>query len=189
MRRRQAMTLIELLAVISACSVALGFAASLLLTTMRSVSETRSFFNGERNALRLARQFRSDVHQADAASIELTEREGRETLRLKFPTGEAIKYQQVDGRIVRLASLPNEQTAREEYALGETLETRFTELDEPLRWSLHVTANPLPRPSDDASPDAEPLPRPVRTAPLHLAIEAIAGRDNRYAAAATEESP
>lgn len=183
MRRRHAMTLVELLAVISACSVALGLAASLLLTAMRSVNDTQRFFNGERNALRLARQFRADVHQADAAAIELTEEHGVETLRLQFPDGQTIDYRQTDDRVLRLATLPDDRTAREEYALGDALQVEFVELDAPPRWALRATANPLP-----TATDSKPGPRNVREAPLRLAVEAIPGRDVRYAVAATEES-
>ncbi|WP_428306270.1 type II secretion system protein [Lacipirellula sp.] len=184
MRRRQAMTLIELLAVISACSVVLGVAASLLLTTMRSVNDTQRFFTGERNALRLARQFRADVHQADATTIELAAEEGGETLRLQFPDGQTVAYRQAKDRILRLASLPDDRTAREEFILGDALHVEFKQLDDPSRWALHATANPLP-----TATDARSTPVNVRETPLRLAIEAIPGRDDRYATAATEESP
>ena len=184
MRRRQAMTLIELLAVISACSVVLGLAASLLLTTMRSVNDTQRFFTGERNALRLARQFRADVHQADAAAIELTAADGVETLRLQFPDGQIVDYRQTNDRVLRLASLPDDRTAREEFILGDQLQVEFKELDAPRRWALRATANPLP-----TATNAQSTPVNVRETPLRLAIEAIPGRDHRYATAATEESP
>ncbi|BBO35271.1 type II secretion system protein [Lacipirellula parvula] len=184
MRRRQAMTLIELLAVISACSVVLGLAASLLLTTMRSVNDTQRFFTGERNALRLARQFRADMHQADGAKIELAAEDGVETLRLQFPDGQTVDYRQNNDRVLRLASLPDDLTAREEFILGDQLQVEFKELDAPRRWVLRATANPLP-----TATDSTPGPRNVRKTPLRLAIEAIPGRDQRYATAATEESP
>src|SRR5688500_18291789 len=107
MRRRHGISLIELLAVLSGCSVVLGLTASLLHQTMRAQSHTRDFFDVERNAQRLARQFRSDVHAAAADSIDDIDAEGvsdGELLRLQLPDGQTIRYQRAAEKIIRIAS-------------------------------------------------------------------------------------
>jgi hypothetical protein len=183
MRRRRGISLIELLAVLSGCSVVLGQTASLLHQTMRAQSHTRDFFDVERNAQRLARQFRSDVHAAAADSIDDVDAEGAsagELLRLQLPDGQTIAYQRAAEKIIRVASQADGPTAREEYALSESMEIDVRELDGPLRYALSITSTP-PQPSKVAPPS----PARIRATPVNLEVEAAPARDLRYAAPAT----
>src|SRR5215213_9134199 len=106
MRSRRAISLIELLAVLSGCSVVLGLTASLLHQTMRAQSHTRDFFDVERNAQRLARQFRRDVHAAAADSIDVdaADADDGELLRIQLPDGQSVAYQRAAEKIIRIAS-------------------------------------------------------------------------------------
>ena len=183
MRKRRAISLIELLAVLSGCSVVLGLTASLLHQTMRAQSHTRDFFDVERNAQRLARQFRSDVHAAAADSIDDVDAEGvsdGEMLRLQLPDGLTITYQRAAEKIIRIASQTDAPTAREEYALSESMEIDVRELDGPLRYALSISSAP-PQPSKEAPPS----PASIRATPVNLEVEAAPARDLRYAAPAT----
>lgn len=182
MRSRRAISLIELLAVLSGCSVVLGLTASLLHQTMRAQSHTRDFFDVERNAQRLARQFRSDVHAAAANSIEADLADAGEgvLLQMELPDGRSIAYQRGAEKIMRIASQADGPTAREEYALSESMEIDVRELDTPQRFVLSITSAP-PQPSKDAPPS----PASIRATPVNLQVEAIPARDLRYAAPAT----
>ena len=181
MRSRRAISLIELLAVLSGCSVILGLTASLLHQTMRAQSHTRDFFDVERNAQRLARQFRSDVHAAAADSIEadLADAGDGVLLQIELPDGRSIAYQHTAEKIIRIASQADGPTAREEYALSESMEIVVRELDAPQRFELSITSSP-PQPSKDAPPS----PASIRATPVHLQVEAIPARDLRHAAPA-----
>lgn len=182
MRRRRAISLIELLAVLSGCSVVLGLTASLLHQTMRAQSHTRDFFDVERNAQRLARQFRSDVHAAAADSIEVDAEDAGdgELLRIQLPDGQSVAYQRAAEKIIRIASQSDGPTAREEYALSETMEIDVRELDAPQRYALSITSAP-PQPSKESPPS----PASIRATPVNLEVEAAPARDLRYAAPAT----
>jgi len=176
--------LIELLAVLSGCSVVLGLTASLLHQTMRAQSHTREFFDVERNAQRLARQFRSDVHAAaaDSIDVDLADAGDGVLLQMELPDGQSVAYQRTAEKIIRIASQVDAPTAREEYALSESMEIDVRELDAPQRYALSITsAPPLP------SKEAPPSPASIRATPVNLEVEAAPARDLRYAAPATSD--
>ena len=189
MRRRRAISLIELLAVLSGCSVVLGLTASLLHQTLRAQSHTRDFFTVERNVQRLARQFRSDVHAAATDSIDLVDSEdinGGELLRLQLPDGQTIAYQRSAAKVIRIVTQTDAPTAREEYTLSESMEIDVRRADSPQRLILSIASAP-PLPSQDAPLSSTNL----RAATVHLEVEAAPARNLRYAepAANAEEGP
>ena len=182
MRHRRAISLIELLAVMTGCSVILGLTASLLHQTMRAQSHTRDFFTVERNALRLSRQFRADVHAAETDSIDVVADDAGDSalLRLQLPDGQVVEYQRDAEKIIRLTSEGDAATTREEFALSETMKIAVHEADAPQRYLLSITS-PAPQPSKDAPPSSAN----VRATPISLEVEATPARDLRYSPAAT----
>ena len=182
MRHRRAISLIELLAVLTGCSIILGLTASLLHQTMRAQSHTRDFFTVERNALRLSRQFRADVHAAAANSIDVVADDAGDgaLLRLQLPAGEVVEYLRVAEKIIRLTSPEDGTTAREEYTLSEAMAVTVREVDAPERYLLSITSLASP-PSTDTPPSAGD----VRATPINLEVEATPARDLRYSAAST----
>ncbi len=183
MRRRHGISLIELLAVLSGCSVVLGLTASLLHQTMRAQSHTRDFFDIERNAQRLARQFRSDIHSAAKDSIDDVDAEGfndGELLRLLLPDGQTVSYQRAADKIIRIASQMDAPTAREEFVLSELMEVDVREADSPQRFVLSIISTPL-QPSHAATSS----PANIRAATVNLEVEATPARDLRYAVPVT----
>jgi len=185
MRRRRGISLIELLAVLSGCSVVLGLTTSLLHQTMRAQSHTREFFDVERSAQRLARQFRSDVHAAATDSIDLIDAKDAsdgELLRLRLPDGQTIVYQRAAAKVIRIATQTGAATAREEYALSESMEIDVRQTDSPQRLVLSI-ASPPPLPSQSAPSS----PVNVRAAMVHLEVEATPARDSRYAEPAAND--
>ena len=178
MRRRRAISLIELLAVLSGCSVVLGLTASLLHQTMRAQSHTREFFDVERSAQRLARQFRSDVHAAAADSIDIVDSknaDGSELLRLRLPDGQTIAYQRSAAKVIRIVTQADAPTAREEYVLSESMEIDVRETDSPQRLVLSIASTPLP------SQDAPWSSANLRAATIHVEVEATPARNLRDA--------
>ena len=181
MSRRRGISLIELLAVLSGCSIVLGLTASLLHQTMRAQSHTRDFFDVERNAQRLARQFRSDVHAAaaDSIDIDLADAGDGVLVQMELSDGRSIAYQRAAEKIIRIASQADGPTAREEYALSESMEIDVRELDAPQRFVVSITTAP-PQPSQEAPPS----PASIRATPVNLQVEATPARDLRYSAPA-----
>lgn len=180
MRNRRAISLIELLAVLSGCSVVLGLTASLLHQTMRAQSHTRKFFDVERTSQRLARQFRSDVHAAAVGAIDIGDEEisDDDLIRLEVSKDQTVRYQRAADKIIRISSQGDGATAREEYALGDSMRVRVRRLQGPQRFVLLIDSSPT-RPSLK-SPSS--LSR-IHEAPVSLQVEAIPARDWRYYAA------
>lgn len=181
MKSRAAISLVELLAVLSGCSIVLTLTAMLLHQTMRTQSDTRDFFSTERNQLRLARQFREDVHGATAAANGKDVDQAGTLVRLSFPEGRAVEYRHEAGTVVRIQRERGKPSAREEYLLGESLEADVQELESPTRLSLSI-----------ASPPIEPLstnPAKVRERPIRFQVEAVLSRDLRFAATPAGEEP
>lgn len=173
MKRRAAISLVELLAVLSGCSIVLTLTAMLLHQTMRTQSETRDFFRTERNQLRLARQFREDVHGATTASIGGDADQGEALVQLSFPESRTVDYRREAGTVVRVERERGKPSSREEYLLGESLEGDVRELESPARLSLEIASPPIePSTTDPAS---------ARERPIRFQVDAVLSRDLRFA--------
>jgi hypothetical protein len=176
MRLRCAISLVELLAVLSGCSVVLGLTGSLIHQAMRSQSQTRHFFDVERNVQRLSRQFRLDVHGAEQASIETPFADEQGTLRLEFPSGERVEYRRLEDKIIRTAVEPGEPAAREDFSLTRSMTVELEEREDPPRWALSIRTAP-PQPSKDVQRSLGD----IRATMVNLHVSATLGRDHRYA--------
>ena len=99
---RTALSLIELVAAVSACSVILTTCAVLLHRVMRADSDSRSFGDIERNAARLSNQFRDDVHQASVASVHHSKTDNEVVLTLKLPKDQSLEYSCAAGKVLRM---------------------------------------------------------------------------------------
>src|SRR5690606_22097708 len=119
---RQGISLAELLVVMSLCSVALTTSAALVHQIMRLQSARRSFSQVERNAVRLARQFRDDAHTA--ATFHAPQEDPALLARFTNQDNEAIEYRAHDNRIVRLHERTTGEAAREEYDFNGEIDAR-----------------------------------------------------------------
>src|SRR6478752_9485917 len=99
---RTALSLIELMAAVSACSVILTTCAVLLHRVMRADSDSRSLGDIERNAARLSNQFRDDVHQASVASLDHSNMKNEVVLKLTLPQDQSLEYSCARGRVLRV---------------------------------------------------------------------------------------
>jgi type II secretory pathway pseudopilin PulG len=179
--KRRAFSLVELLAVLSGCAVVLALTASLIHQAMRSQSHTRRFFDVERNAQRLTRQFRADVHRALRATGggELKDEEGEFTLH--FAEGQSAVYRRSAQKVIRTASTEEEPSATEEFSLNASMHMRIEQQENPPQWALTIHTDP-PTPSKSG---AMSLVRSGDTL-VHLHVAAALGRDRRYAPPAPE---
>jgi hypothetical protein len=189
MRTRRGVSLIELLTVMSGCAIVLSTSAALVHRAMRAQSETRYFFDGERGALRLAQQFRRDVHRAAAATIDADAFASGVFLKLELPGVGAVEYRRDDASVVRASLAEGGAASREAFATPAASELTVDEADDPPRLVLTIVAA-SPRPPAE-TPDRGARPPGIRDVPVSLRVEAVISRDLDAAGAAAgeEDSP
>lgn len=181
---RRATSLVELLVVLTGCSVVLTLGGQILHRSMRSQVETRHFFDVERAALRLARQFRQDVHAARKATIEVKAAGDGPFLRLDLPGDQVVEYRRQAERIVRVLSRKDGSAGREDFTFSAAMKVGLQEESPPRRLVLTIITSADPR--VDALYKAAPS---VREAPVNLQAVALIGRHAGLLAGHEEETP
>jgi hypothetical protein len=174
--KRRGISLVEVITLMSGVTLILTMTGTLLHRAMQTQLQTRHFFDGERNALRLSNQFRAEVHQARSASINESASADGELLRLELEGNETVAYQRQQESVWRVLSRDDQPVSREEYRLGAAGEISVRREESPSRLVLTVEAEkdaPPPGPNDP--------PARVRDAPLSFQAEAVLSRDRRYA--------
>jgi prepilin-type N-terminal cleavage/methylation domain-containing protein len=121
-QRRRGMSLLELLAAMTAASVVTATAAGLVHRSFAFESRSRQVLGDEQTALRLARQFRADVHAARAVQPEPAAAAGHVLVVLDGPAGR-ITYRPTGTGLERVVGPADGAVARENY--------RFSR---PVRW-------------------------------------------------------
>jgi hypothetical protein len=174
--------MIELLIVMSACSVVLTLSSVVIVRAMRVQMQARAYCDAERNALRLSDQFRRDVHGAKSAVSRRADPEGDSFLRLQLADGRQVDYSRVGGTVLRLTTGNGNRVAREEFAFPADCELGVRESQSPRRLVLTISADP----DFDLTSGGTPL-RVAPAGPLSLHVEAAVGRDLRLAAAAQHD--
>lgn len=169
---RRGVSLVEMLVVMSGCAVVLSTSAVLLHRAMRAQLETRHFFDQERAAQRLSRQFRADVLQADEAEIDVARLEDGVVARLVLKDGRAVEYRHEEnsGEIVRVQPHGNDMASREVFRLGSRVRVVVDRLDAPDRLVLEVAAEALSAGSASATTAAV-----ARETPSEVRVEATFG--------------
>jgi hypothetical protein len=171
---RRAVSMIELLIVMSACTIVLTLSSVLVVRAMRTHAQSRVNCDAERNALRLSSQFRRDVHAAESAVAENNAQRGDFFLSMQLTEDQQVEYSIVGGTVLRLMSLDGKSTAREEFAFPAGSKLTIRELESPRRIALTI----VNQPTFDKAPEG--IPRAIALAvPLSLDVEANLGRDRR----------
>lgn len=185
MNSRRGVSLIEMLTVMTGCAALLSLSAVLLHRSMHWQEQSRYFFAVERAALRLADQFREDVHRAKAVQLDEGELADGGFVQLQLPDGETVEYRRQGAEIVRVLSRNGELKATERYTLAAPGELELREEQSPRRLVLTFESSP-----DDWLP-ADDKPRPgLREQPINLRVEAVVGHDARHASSeAAAEDP
>jgi hypothetical protein len=172
---RRGISILELLVIMSASTVVLTLSSLLIIRAMRVQMESRAHCDIERNALRLSKQLRSDVHQSHTAETNDEAEKDGVFLRLQWPDGKRVDYSRVGGIVLRLASTNGNQVWREEFAFPAACDLDIRELDTPPRIALTITA------SAKVAPSADQPPASTLAVPVSFHVEATLGRDRRPA--------
>jgi hypothetical protein len=186
MTTRRGVSLVEMLTLMSSCTVILTMSAVLIHRTMRAQEQTRYFFAVERAALRLAEQFRRDVHGARSAATDADAGDEGAFLRLEMPAGETVEYRSEEASVLRIVRRDGGPAAREEYFLAEIRELSLQAEDSPRRLTLTIRAG-----ADEPVPARGKRAASIREQPIGFQVVATLSRDLRFAAenAAREDSP
>jgi len=174
------MTLVELTVIISAAAVVLSTSAVLMHQIMRIQKKSQAFFDAERSAVRLSKQFRTDAHGAIEATIEADATGDKPFLQLQFADGESVAYSFSKGNVLRVNPRNNGVTTREVFAFSPIATFNIEEKATPRRLALSLTTTyQLPSGAGTRSPDPHAIP-------VYLEVEAVM---NRAAQVTSEESP
>jgi hypothetical protein len=173
--------MIELLIVMSACTVVLTLSSALVVRAMRTHTQSQANCNAERNALRLSSQFRRDVRAAQSAMASSNAQRDDPFLRLHFTEDQQVEYSFAGDTVLRLMSRDGKRTAREEFAFPAGCELTIRELESPRRISLTIANKPTFEKAYEASPRLIAF-----VVPLSLNVEATVGGDLRFARAETQ---
>ena len=92
MKKRRAVSLVELLVVMSASTLILTLSATLVHRAMHTNSRTRDFSSVERSSLRLFDYFRMDVQQATKAVVNQRGVSEGKFLELMLPENCVLEY-------------------------------------------------------------------------------------------------
>jgi hypothetical protein len=183
-RSRRGVSLAELLVVMIACVAVISLSSQLICRVMRAQMDSRGHADVERSALRLSRQFRSDVHRAVEAVIASDKNEVLATLELAG--GDVVEYRADDHRIERKVLQNGERVSLEEYRFPETIKCDVKQLSDPTRLQFNAIAVPTPVQTFSRQQDQEPI-QILPANPIHMQIEAVLGRDQRITSPAASE--
>jgi hypothetical protein len=194
MNQRRATSLIELLIVMSACTVVLTLSAELIHRVMRAQSRSQAIANSQRSAQRLANAFRGDVHntvrfETDSGSL------GEGGLIKLTPTiGPAVEYRHKNRTIERvvIGEASDEEstngeaeqsvTAREQFIFSSEVDVTVGQEEEAKLVTLSV--KPL---VDDRHGDEASLRSRAFEAPVYLEVQSTLGRTARFVRSAESE--
>ena len=183
-RNRRASALWELLLGMSACTVVLALAGVLLHRGMIVQMQSRSRTNVERTSLRLANNFRSDVHAASDAKPDNAHNNSGVFLHLTVGD-RLIDYSRENGNVLRVESGGNLPPRREVFEFPAAARLAIEQLNTPARLAMTIQLRAPDRPPtpSDISIDLNPTQ-------VSLHVEAAVGRDLqlRHPPANTEAS-
>ncbi len=174
MRTRRAISMIELLMIMSACSVALSLMGVLLHRVMLVQMHSRAHVDAERTALRLAAQFRRDVHRSRDAAVGDAEGDNAALLRLQLADGRTVEYSRDGASLLRVESGSDRPTWREEFRFMAVNEVTIEEVSAPPQIVLTLAAKPLELLFDKDKP-----PVSTHLVPVSVRVEAVIGQDLR----------
>jgi hypothetical protein len=176
MKTRRGVSLVELTIIMSACTVVLTLSAVLMHRAMRTYAQATACRDAERSAMRLSDQFRLDVHQARAGSIDRATLGAGVVLRLELADGQTAEYRRQESAILRILSKDGSAVSRDEYVFSPSCKVNVVEAFEPRRISLTIATAPADPPVGNAK-----RPLAMEEVPVSLQAEAVLGRDARFA--------
>lgn len=185
MKNRVAMSLLELLVIMSAATVVLTLTGVLMQRAMREQMLSRGRADAANASLRLADQFRRDVRNAREAFLDQSHRQGGDFLKLLDLEGQTVTYARKNGSVLRLETGGSFPERREEYTFSPGIELKIKRLESPPRLSLAIQLLPTSSPgSREQSVGANPVP-------VSMHVEPVIGHNARFpmVAVSTEVKP
>ena len=147
MTRNRGFSLVELLVVLSVGSVLLVLGMRSIHRAMDIASRARVLDREEKAATRLSRQFRTDIHQAEAFSI-LGDDGEQAVLQIETSAGAVVRYQKQNDTLQREES-KLEQKSFEGYVLPDESIVLYSANKNPERVVLKIESEtglvPVPR--------------------------------------------
>jgi Tfp pilus assembly protein PilV len=180
--KRRGVSLLEAIIAMSGLTVLLSMTGVLLHRGMQAQAHTRHFHDFERDALRLANQFRADVHRARSSSPAEGGADGAALVELTFDNGETATYESDSTSIRRTLSRHGDVISREVYRISRDSNVSVRQQESPSLWVLTVEQE-----KDRPTPGPNDRPMDIRAAPVGLQVEAVLGRDGRFAEPAAEQ--
>ena len=119
--RRRGVSLVELLAAMTAASVVMATSMGLVHRSFSFESRSRGILADERTALRLARQFRTDVHEAVTVTGGPDDAPGGVLVAIGCPD-RRITYRREPQGLVRRTELTTGVATREHYPFSKPVE-------------------------------------------------------------------
>jgi hypothetical protein len=173
--KRRGVSLLEAVIAMSGLTVLLSMTGVLLHRGMQAQAQTRQFHDYQRDAIRLANQFRADVHRASSARPDAEEAGTEALVQLTFDEGQTATYQSDATSIRRTFSRDGKVISREVYRISPDSNVSSRQEDSPPRWALIVEQE-----KDRPTPGPNDRPADVRAAPVDFHVEAVLGRDARF---------
>lgn len=173
LHHRRAISLIELLVVMSAASVILSLSAGLIHRVMHAETKTRSVSAIERTSLRLANVFRCDVHNARQARAEPSGLPQGVFVQLETSPGERVEYRREEQTIHRISLDGDQIIARELFVFPTEFEIVVQIEPAPLV-VLTVTSPDKKRHSDN-----QDSVRLAQSPPIQLQVTAALNRGDQ----------
>lgn len=166
--RRRGASLFELMAAMSAASVVVATSATLVHRMFTIESRSRAVVADERTSLRLARQFRTDVHEGVLVAVSS---EDSDAPLLDIAGGEgSVRYRVTESGLLRVAMSGTAEACRESFSFSR-----------PVTWTVSRDGR-LVTLSGSAAADASPRPK--------LALDIVAAaRPGGFAASGQGGSP
>jgi hypothetical protein len=164
---RRAVSLTELLFVLSMCTLILSMCGVLLQRVMRVESSSRAFNDSERACVRLSHQLRNDIHRAVGVDLLSEMPTAGPFLRLQQPDNVSVEYTRESNNIHLTVRKAENVVARDEFALPPLARLTINRLKSPERIVLLIAPPPL-----DAATDTDRQLQSYRAIPLGVQVEA-----------------
>jgi hypothetical protein len=185
MKNRTAMSLVELLVIMSAATVVLTLTGVLMQRAMHEQMLSRARVDAQNTSLRFADQLRRDVRDAREILLDQSQTQSGDFLKVMIAEGRTVSYSRKSGSVLRRETGGTLPQRHEEYMFSPGSELKINRLESPPRLSLTIQLRPNPSPvSREQSIGANPIP-------ISLRVEPVIGHNARFPAVAvsTEVKP
>jgi hypothetical protein len=178
MKGRHGTSLVELLVVMSACTVILTTTGVMINRAMRAESQSRAFYDSERTAWRLSGELRRDLHRARIVAPTADRPDESIFVRLMMDGDQTVEYRRSGSDVFRTLLRGNEVLSREKFAFPLAVDVEVRKLASPRRLSITIAADPPAAASASNNQILNDLRQRV-----NLQTEGTLSRDLRYAPA------